>query len=78
MMSRSIVQSAAPTHLLARVLSIYQLGFMGGAPIGAAVLGVVSDQIGPDLVILVPSIGMLVMITAMIVFTPIWNLRTQI
>ena len=34
-MSRSIVQDAAPKEKLARVLSIYQLGFMAGAPIGA-------------------------------------------
>ena len=54
MMSRTIVQAAAPPHLLARVLSIYQLGFMGGAPLGAALMGVVADAAGPQLVILVP------------------------
>jgi MFS family permease len=77
MMSRSIVQSAAPPHLLARVLSIYQLGFMGGAPIGAAALGVLSDQVGPHLVILIPSVGMLCMIAVMIAFTPIWRMRAS-
>jgi len=75
MMSRGIVQEAAPPHMLARVLSIYQLGFMGGAPVGAALLGVLADQAGPNLVILVPSIGMLAMIAWMAVFTPIWNMR---
>ncbi len=75
MMSRSIVQEAAPPHLLARVLSIYQLGFMGGAPLGAALMGVVADQAGPRLVILVPSIGMLSLIAWMAFFTPIWGMR---
>ncbi len=75
MMSRSIVQEAAPPDLLARVLSIYQLGFMAGAPIGAALLGVIADHVGPRYVVLFPSIGMVVMILWMIAFTPIWNMR---
>jgi len=75
MMSRTIVQEAAPPHLLARVLSIYQLGFMGGAPLGAALMGVVADQAGPHFVILVPSIGMLSLIVWMAFFTPIWKMR---
>ncbi|MEZ5939548.1 MAG: MFS transporter [Hyphomonadaceae bacterium] len=75
MMSRSIVQEAAPPHLLARVLSIYQLGFMGGAPVGAALLGILSDQAGPDFVILVPAVGMLAMIVGMVLLTPIWRMR---
>jgi MFS family permease len=77
MMSRTIVQAAAPPHLLARVLSIYQLGFMGGAPLGAALMGVVADTAGPQRVILVPSIGMLAMIAWMFFLTPIWKMRPQ-
>ncbi len=76
MMSRSIVQEAAPPHLLARVLSIYQLGFMGGAPIGAALLGVLADHAGPEMIILAPSLGMLAMIAWMGFFTPIWKMRS--
>jgi MFS family permease len=75
MMSRTIVQEAAPPELLARVLSIYQLGFMGGAPIGAGLLGVISDQAGPTFVMLVPAVGLLSMIALMAFFTPIWNMR---
>lgn len=75
MMSRGIVQEAAPPALLARVLSIYQLGFMGGAPIGAALMGVVADEAGPRFVILVPSVGMIAMILWMAIFTPIWRMR---
>jgi MFS family permease len=77
MMSRTIVQEAAPPHLLARILSIYQLGFMGGAPIGAAMMGVIADQAGPKLVVLAPAFGMLGMIALLAVFTPIWRLRVE-
>jgi MFS family permease len=77
MMSRLIVQEAAPPHLLARILSIYQLGFMGGAPIGAALMGVIADQAGPQLVILAPAAGMLAMIALMLVFTPIWRMEPK-
>jgi MFS family permease len=75
MMSRTIVQEAAPPQLLARVLSIYQLGFMGGAPLGAVMMGLLAQATGPKLVILAPSIGMLAMIAWMAVLTPIWRLR---
>ncbi len=77
MMSRTVVQNAAPPALLARVLSIYQLGFMAGAPIGAALMGVIADQAGPRGVIFVPSVGMIAMILWMIAFTPIWNMKMR-
>ncbi|MBI1339240.1 MFS transporter [bacterium] len=78
MMSRAIVQAAAPPAMLARVLSIYQLGFMGGAPIGAAMLGVFADHAGPRLVILVPAVGMLALIVWMAFLTPIWRMSPDV
>lgn len=74
MMSRSIVQSSAPPHLLARVLSIYQLGFMGGAPVGAALMGALSDKVGPHLVVIFPAAGMLGMLAWLVLATPIWKM----
>lgn len=76
-MSRSIVQKSAPADKLARVLSIYQLGFMGGAPLGAAAMGFITDQVGPQFVALVPSTGMFLLIAYMIVATPIWSLEVK-
>ncbi len=73
-MSRSIVQKAAPPQQLARVLSIYQLGFMGGAPLGAASMGILTDAIGPQLVAVAPAIGLFGIIILLIVATPIWKL----
>ncbi len=46
-MSRSIVQEAAPPQALARVLSIYQLGFVAGAPIGMVIMGFIVEHYGP-------------------------------
>jgi len=76
-MSRSIVQDAAPKDQLARVLSIYQLGFMAGAPIGAAVMGALTDLFRdePQRVAVVPAAGMIAMITWMILRTPICNMK---
>ena len=73
--SRSIVQDAAPKDQLARVLSIYQLGFMAGAPFGAFVMGTLTDLIGPHLVAIVPASGMTLLIIWMILSTPIWNMK---
>lgn len=76
-MSRSIVQDAAPKNQLARVLSIYQLGFMAGAPFGAAVMGALTDLFpdDPQRVAIVPAAGMMALITWMILRTPIWQMR---
>lgn len=76
-MSRAIVQDAAPKDQLARVLSIYQLGFMAGAPFGAAMMGWLVDAFGPYKIALVPAIGMSTMIFWMVWRTPIWNLKNE-
>ena len=75
--SRSIVQDAAPKNHLSRVLSIYQLGFMAGAPFGAAVMGWLIDFFPdqPQRVAVVPALGMTLLIGWMVVRTPIWNMK---
>ena len=74
-MSRSIVQKAAPKDQLARVLSIYQLGFMAGAPFGAALMGWLVDVVGPYRIAIIPATGMTVLIIWVVLRTPIWSLR---
>ena len=76
-MSRSIVQDAAPKDQLARVLSIYQLGFMAGAPFGAFIMGWLVDAFGPYKIALVPALGMSAMIFWVVLRTPIWNLKNE-
>ena len=75
-MSRSIVQDAAPKAQLARVLSIYQLGFMAGAPLGAFLMGFLVDAIGPYRIAIVPAAGMVVLIVWVVICTPIWKLKS--
>lgn len=74
-MSRSIVQDSAPKQKLARVLSIYQLGFMAGAPFGAALMGALVDVFGPQKIAVVPAGGMILLILWMVFFTPVWNMK---
>ena len=76
-MSRSIVQGAAPKDQLARVLSIYQLGFMAGAPIGAFIMGIAVDVFGPHKIAIVPALGMGVIVLWMVFASPIWNLKAD-
>lgn len=78
-MSRSIVQDAAPKDQLARVLSIYQLGFMAGAPFGAAFMGAATDFFPdePQRVAVIPATGMVVLIIWMVLRTPIWNMKNE-
>jgi MFS family permease len=74
-LSRTIVQEAAPPAQLARVLSIYQLGFMGGAPIGAALMGFIAATFGAAVTPLVPALGMTVIIVWLAFGSPLWRLR---
>lgn len=74
-MSRAIVQDAAPKEKLARVLSIYQLGFMAGAPLGAAMMGALVDIFGPHRIAIVPAGGMITLVACMVLFTPVWNMK---
>jgi hypothetical protein len=55
---RTMVQLAAPVSHRARVLAIFQLGVIGGAPIGALVIGYLAAVLGPRRVTLVPAIVM--------------------
>ena len=76
-LSRAIVQAAAPKNQLARVLSVYQLGFMAGAPIGAALMGILVDSLGPRMAAIIPAVGMVSLILWMFLFTPVWNFQNK-
>ncbi|MBV1883638.1 MAG: MFS transporter [Pseudomonadales bacterium] len=46
-MARTIVLECAPTSHRARLLSIFQLGYLGAAPIGALTMGYLTALLGP-------------------------------
>jgi len=79
-MSRTITQANADPAFLGRVLAVYSMGFMGGAPIGSALVGVGYDVLraaglGAGWVALLPAVGIGASAIALALFTPIWRLE---
>jgi MFS family permease len=72
-MSRTIVQGAADQQYLGRVLAVYSMGFMGGAPIGSALVGFAASQLGPRMAALIPAVGLALAALALAVLTPLWR-----
>lgn len=67
--SRTLFQQAAPAAERARVLAVYQVGFIGGAPIGTSAMGVASAALGLHGSLLLASGTMLCVVTALALFT---------
>jgi len=72
-MSRTIVQGAAEPRYLGRVLAVYSMGFMGGAPIGSAIVGFAASELGPRAASLIPGVGLAVAASALALLTPLWR-----
>jgi len=73
---RTILQIVAPPTHRARLMSLFQLGFGGGGPIGAFIAGTLASILGLKLAMILPAIGMAVLIAAVLVFSRIWTMRT--
>lgn len=71
--SRTIVQGAASQRYLGRVLAVYSMGFMGGAPIGSAIVGFAASEMGPRLAAIIPGVGLAMAAIALALLTPIWR-----
>lgn len=72
-MSRTIVQGAASPRYLGRVLAVYSMGFMGGAPIGSALVGFAATELGPRTAALIPASGLALAALALALSTPLWR-----
>lgn len=72
-MSRTITQGAAEPRYLGRVLAVYSMGFMGGAPIGSAIVGVAASELGPRTAALIPAGGLALAALALALTTPLWR-----
>lgn len=73
---RTIVQMAAPASHRGRVLALFQLGFMGGAPIGAPVVGAIASGHGLTASMLAAAGGMVVVIAIVLATSRIWRERS--
>jgi len=76
-MGRAIVQTEAPSSHRARVLSVYQLGFMGGAPVGALLSGQLVAFLGPRAAAIPPALAMLAVLAWLIARTGLWRLELK-
>jgi MFS family permease len=66
---RTLFQEAAPAAERSRVLSVYQLGFMGGAPIGTTLVGFTSAPLGLHGTLFAAAGVMLAVVGVMALFT---------
>jgi len=77
-MSRGIVQEVARDSHRARVLSIYQLGFNGGTPIGAFCMGFLIEGLGMKPAVLVPATIMFLFLIVLTLRTNLWSLGADL
>lgn len=76
-MSRTIVQSVADSRFLGRVLAVYSMGFMGGAPIGSTLVGVAAATWGASAAALAPAIGLGLAAVLLAATTPLWSFSSE-
>ncbi|HIF74394.1 MAG TPA: MFS transporter [Porticoccaceae bacterium] len=75
-LSRSIVQESATVEFRARILSVYSLGLLGSAPIGALMLGLIIERFG-TLNGLIPAMMISVALFVYgVFFTGVYNYRS--
>jgi predicted MFS family arabinose efflux permease len=75
--SRTITQSTSEPRYLGRVLAVYSMGFMGGAPIGSTIVGFAASELGPRFAAIIPAVGLALAALALALFTPLWRHRTS-
>lgn len=73
---RTVLQIVAPATHRARLMSLFQLGFGGGGPIGAFIAGALASILGLKLAMILPALAMAVLIAAVLTFSRIWSMRT--
>lgn len=71
--ARTLVQSAAPETHRARILSLFQLGLMGGAPVGALLIGYLAAFTGPRGAAVYPAACMLLVLAGLLLRSRLWQ-----
>jgi len=70
---RTIVQLGARDSHRARILALFQLGFMGGAPIGALVMGYLAGLVGPRPAAVYPAGAMILVLLFLLFRSGLWR-----
>jgi len=73
---RTIVQLETRESHRARALAIFQLGFAGGAPVGALALGYLVVLVGPRTAAVVPAAAMTIVLAFLVVRSGLWRHAT--
>jgi len=76
-LSRTIVQSEAEEAYRARALSIFQLGFAGGSPLGSLIMGVLAGYVGSHAAMWLPAIGMTLVLVWLMLKSRLWTLHAH-
>jgi MFS family permease len=71
--ARTLVQAAAPETHRARILSLFQLGLMGGAPVGALLIGYLTALTGPRAAAVYPAACMLLVLAGLLLRSRLWQ-----
>ena len=71
--ARTLVQAAAPETHRARILSLFQLGLMGGAPVGALLIGYVAALTGPRGAVIYPAACMGLVLAGLLLRSRLWQ-----
>lgn len=74
--SRTIIQIVAPPTHRARLMSLFQLGLSGGAPIGAFMAGSIASVWGTKVALTVPAVAMLGLVGLVFIRSRLWSMRT--
>lgn len=75
--SRTIVQGAAGSRYLGRVLAVYSMGFMGGAPLGSMLVGFAATHLTPPIAALIPAAGLGLATLTLALLTPLWRYESE-
>ena len=73
---RTVLQIVAPASHRARLMSLFQLGLGGGAPIGAFVAGSICAVWGLQAAMVLPALAMLLLIALVLMRSRLWSMRT--
>lgn len=76
-LGRTIIQEAAPATHRARLMAAYQMGFMGGGPIGALMIGFLIDGYGTRMSVLFPAAGMTIFLIFILLKSELWNIEAH-